>query len=194
MVETQQIHDPNYVLDDRGKAHYLFDKKNADGKIQKTFRTHSKHSNSESIDTPSTSRKTTTSSTRKRKAVEPVPTETKKQPAKASSSRRRRRRFQDSGSDSGEDESGFDDDFSGNFSSRSIQDMDASKRRSKRQRRPTAAAVEGMSEGGLSSLYFDPPASDTENDPTCPLPGFIDPITLEQVIKPAISKYGHVMG
>lgn len=27
-----------------------------------------------------------------------------------------------------------------------------------------------------------------------PLPGFIDPITLEEVIKPAISPYGHVMG
>jgi hypothetical protein len=27
-----------------------------------------------------------------------------------------------------------------------------------------------------------------------PLPGFIDPITLDEVIKPAISKYGHVMG
>ena len=27
-----------------------------------------------------------------------------------------------------------------------------------------------------------------------PLPGFIDPITLEEVVKPAISPYGHVMG
>jgi hypothetical protein len=27
-----------------------------------------------------------------------------------------------------------------------------------------------------------------------PLPGFIDPITLEAVVKPAISPYGHVMG
>ncbi|KAG1047189.1 hypothetical protein G6F42_029112 [Rhizopus arrhizus] len=27
-----------------------------------------------------------------------------------------------------------------------------------------------------------------------PLPGFIDPITLYEVIKPAISTYGHVMG
>lgn len=28
----------------------------------------------------------------------------------------------------------------------------------------------------------------------CLLPGFIDPITLDQIEKPAISKYGHVMG
>jgi hypothetical protein len=27
-----------------------------------------------------------------------------------------------------------------------------------------------------------------------PLPGFIDPITLDEVVKPAISPYGHVMG
>ncbi len=27
-----------------------------------------------------------------------------------------------------------------------------------------------------------------------PLPGFLDPITLEEVVKPAISRYGHVMG
>ena len=27
-----------------------------------------------------------------------------------------------------------------------------------------------------------------------PLPGFIDPITLEPVVNPAISPYGHVMG
>jgi len=27
-----------------------------------------------------------------------------------------------------------------------------------------------------------------------PLPGFTDPITLEEVVKPAISPYGHVMG
>jgi hypothetical protein len=27
-----------------------------------------------------------------------------------------------------------------------------------------------------------------------PLPGYIDPITLEEVVKPAISPHGHVMG
>jgi hypothetical protein len=27
-----------------------------------------------------------------------------------------------------------------------------------------------------------------------PLPGFIDPITLDEIVKPAISPYGHVMG
>ena len=31
-------------------------------------------------------------------------------------------------------------------------------------------------------------------DPDNPLPGFIDPITLEPVANPAISPLGHVMG
>ncbi|KAI8384927.1 uncharacterized protein BYT42DRAFT_564109 [Radiomyces spectabilis] len=43
LIETQQIHDPNYVLDEKGKAHYLFDKKTADGQVEKIFRKHSKH-------------------------------------------------------------------------------------------------------------------------------------------------------
>ncbi|CAJ0751894.1 11142_t:CDS:2, partial [Entrophospora sp. SA101] len=33
-----------------------------------------------------------------------------------------------------------------------------------------------------------------EQDDENPLPGFIDPITLEEVNRPAISPYGHVMG
>lgn len=197
MVETQQIHDPNYVLDERGKAHYLFDKKNADGKIQKTFRTHSKHTNSDNAESSTSSSTTNTKAivpTARKRKVEEQPEEKPKPDTnnKKQSGKRRRRRFQ--GSDSDENESTFDNDNSGNFSSRAMQDSDPSKRRSKRQRRPTAAAIESMSEGGLSSLYFEPQLSETEDDPTCPLPGFIDPITLEQVVKPAISKYGHVMG
>lgn len=37
------MHDPNYVVDDKGKVHYLFEKRNADGAVQKTFRTHAPH-------------------------------------------------------------------------------------------------------------------------------------------------------
>lgn len=43
LIETRQIHDPNYVLDEKGKAHFLFDKKSSDGRVEKTFRTHSPH-------------------------------------------------------------------------------------------------------------------------------------------------------
>ncbi|KAJ1929439.1 hypothetical protein IWQ60_001186 [Tieghemiomyces parasiticus] len=44
LIETRQILDPNYVLDDKGKAHYLFTTKevNKDGSAVKTFRTHKK--------------------------------------------------------------------------------------------------------------------------------------------------------
>lgn len=43
MIETGQLHDPNYVLDHKGKARYLFDKKTEDGAVEKIFRKHSKH-------------------------------------------------------------------------------------------------------------------------------------------------------
>ncbi|KAI9323127.1 hypothetical protein BX666DRAFT_2108154 [Dichotomocladium elegans] len=43
LIESGQLHDPNYVLDEKGKAHFLFEKKNPDGRIEKTFRTHSPH-------------------------------------------------------------------------------------------------------------------------------------------------------
>ncbi|KAI9273170.1 hypothetical protein EDC94DRAFT_594076 [Helicostylum pulchrum] len=43
MIESGQLHDPNYVLDEKGKARYLFDKKTEDGAVEKIFRKHSKH-------------------------------------------------------------------------------------------------------------------------------------------------------
>ncbi|ORY91285.1 hypothetical protein BCR43DRAFT_498828 [Syncephalastrum racemosum] len=43
LIESKQIQDPNYVLDEKGKAHYLFDKKSAGGNIEKAIRTHSPH-------------------------------------------------------------------------------------------------------------------------------------------------------
>ncbi|KAI8879789.1 hypothetical protein K501DRAFT_276234 [Backusella circina FSU 941] len=43
MIESGHLHDPNYVLDQNGKARYLFDKKTKDGNVEKTFRKHSKH-------------------------------------------------------------------------------------------------------------------------------------------------------
>lgn len=44
LVENRLIHDPNYVLDDKGKAHYLFTtkKKNPDGTAMRVFRKHKK--------------------------------------------------------------------------------------------------------------------------------------------------------
>ncbi|KAI8060959.1 hypothetical protein BC940DRAFT_311037 [Gongronella butleri] len=43
LIETGEINDSNYVLDERGKARYLFDKKTPYGTVEKAVRTHSKH-------------------------------------------------------------------------------------------------------------------------------------------------------
>ncbi|KAI8375584.1 hypothetical protein EDC96DRAFT_495808 [Choanephora cucurbitarum] len=43
MIKKRQIYDPNYIIDAKGNVHYLFDKKNGKGAIEKTQRKHSKH-------------------------------------------------------------------------------------------------------------------------------------------------------
>ncbi|KAI9008767.1 hypothetical protein CLU79DRAFT_776816 [Phycomyces nitens] len=55
LIENREIQDPNYVLDDNGKARFLFDKKTAQGNIEKTFRTHSKHKKRQGHKEPDTS-------------------------------------------------------------------------------------------------------------------------------------------
>nr|KAJ3422620.1 hypothetical protein HK105_007235 [Polyrhizophydium stewartii] len=56
---------------------------------------------------------------------------------------------------------------------------------SRARRTRSKHVVEPIAEDPLGEFAIPP-----EN----PLPGFIDPITLEEVVKPAISPYGHVMG
>lgn len=215
LVETKTIQDPNYVLDDHGKAHYLFDKKSADGQIKKTFRTHTKHSSSEQNDRNSPAPSVSKRQSKKKecvtekavpsssKAPEPASTPTVAEssttagkrkgrsrdsaPKPAGSRRRRRPQF---GDDSAEESELYDDDYSGDYSTRAALDDDNGKRKSKRARRPTTAAIES----GLATVESWHTNEDDEDDPLCPLPGFVDPISLEQVVKPAISKYGHVMG
>ncbi|KAL7315224.1 hypothetical protein PS15m_006701 [Mucor circinelloides] len=169
LIETNQIQDPNYVLDEHGKAHYLFDKKQVDGSTEKTIRTYNKHgsrdraalvssSSSSSLSTTDVSGPETpdTSFTEKRK-------DTQKSRGK---NKRKRRAFTWNLSD----QEDFEDysDTSGTFKVRST-----STRRT-RERTPVQTAMTAKDEN--------------------PLPGFIDPITLDEVIKPAISTYGHVMG
>ncbi|KAI9249426.1 hypothetical protein BDA99DRAFT_523748 [Phascolomyces articulosus] len=43
LIESGQLQDPNYIVDEKGKAHYLFDKRGSDGRVEKTFRTHNPH-------------------------------------------------------------------------------------------------------------------------------------------------------
>jgi hypothetical protein len=166
LVETNEIQDPNYVLDDKGKAHYLFDKKTADGSTEKTFRTHSKHGTGRASGVPS--------STRTRKPRAPA-TEKKK-----------KRKSRSWNSDDDDDEDDFEDynDTSGTYT------------QSTRSSRRTRTRLESTYNEDDTNENEDEEMeeSEEESDPLNPLPGFVDPITLEEVVKPAISTYGHVMG
>ncbi|KAI9473502.1 MAG: hypothetical protein EXX96DRAFT_488624 [Benjaminiella poitrasii] len=175
LIETKQIIDPNYILDEQGKAHYLFDKKNASGKVQKAFRTHSKHAATDQKKKEATPASSTTDNDIAKKNSR------KKLVAKAGT--RRRRPAQSRGFSLDDSDEGsttiYDDDDSGSFTSHLKRRSGSFEREyscSKRQNQDSADYEED------------------EIDPTCPLPGFIDTITLDQVVKPAISKYGHVMG
>ncbi|OBZ81354.1 hypothetical protein A0J61_10597, partial [Choanephora cucurbitarum] len=258
LIETHKISDPNYVLDEKGKAHFLFDKKSSDGQVKKTFRTHTKLASvkkkKEAVDTdtvsddstpeqenitePSSSKtvpvdlkrrksspsvttnevatssktsrstsransKTTANSsiTKGNSTTNTYSTPTPAAPKPVSGVRRRRRVVRSKDDDTSDD---YDDDYSGSFTTRAKTVADE-KRRSKRQRRPTANAIESGLASQLLAMQREDESmrndsgdnsdeDDESCDPTCPLPGFIDPITLEQIIKPAISKYGHVMG
>ncbi|KAI9282245.1 hypothetical protein BY458DRAFT_537726 [Sporodiniella umbellata] len=175
LVETAEINDPNYVLDERGKAHYLFDKKTADGNVEKTFRTHNKHGGGRVITASpsvvSLSSTTSTSAaapTRKRARAAPVVVDKKK--------RKRKTRGWNSDDDDEDDFEDYNDD-SGTFT------MSMRTTRRARHQEPIQEVVEEYMEDDEQDENIDNP-----------LPGFLDPITLEEVVKPAISRYGHVMG
>ncbi|KAG1444491.1 hypothetical protein G6F56_010276 [Rhizopus delemar] len=168
LVETAEIHDPNYVLDEKGKAHYLFDKKTADGNVEKTFRTHNKHGGGRVVTSSASPATTTATTTRKRARAAPVVVDKKK----------KKRKTRSWNSDDDDEEDDFEDynDDSGTFT------MSMRTTRRARQQEPIQEeVVEEMEE-------------EQEENVDNPLPGFLDPITLEEVVKPAISRYGHVMG
>ncbi|CAO3631143.1 unnamed protein product [Mucor hiemalis] len=175
LVETNEIQDPNYVLDEKGKAHYLFDKKTADGNTEKTFRTHSKHGTGRGSGIPSSS----TSSPRRPKAVAT--------PVDKKSKKKKRRRGWNSDSEEDDDFEDYND-TSGTYTVSS---------RASRSTRRTRARMD-IDEGNDETNTVDEEAADEESEDDVdlenPLPGFLDPITLDEVVKPAISTYGHVMG
>jgi hypothetical protein len=178
LVETNEIQDPNYVLDEKGKAHYLFDKKTADGNTEKTFRTHSKHGTGRASGVPSSSRKPRATS------ANTVVADNKK----STNKKKKRRRGWNSDS---EDEDDFEDynDTSGTYT--------VSSRASRSTRRTRARMdIDGEENENNANEENEGEEEDSEEDVDLdnPLPGFLDPITLDEVIKPAISTYGHVMG
>lgn len=191
-METNLITDPNYVLDDKGKAHYLFDRKGANGERTKEFRTHHKNVG-EDKDKPTASKPPKEPKPVK-EPKEPKPPKAPKVPkvpkepktSVAASRNKRKRRGYDS--DNSSDISEFDCDDSGSYMAK----WSTTKRT---RTRATAAALGSSSaRGSDEGQEDDDDDEDDDLDAMNPLPGFIDPITLEVVVKPAISKYGHVMG
>ncbi|RKP36824.1 hypothetical protein BJ085DRAFT_22073, partial [Dimargaris cristalligena] len=172
LIETRQLHDPNYVLDDRGKAHYLFTTKqvNKDGSAVKTFRTHKKkHTYGGSGGGAGDSAASALASASTTAAV-------------GSAAKRKRRAYGKYDSDEDdEDQLAHQDDSSDEDFMASANFMALMTR-----------GIQGLNSMELAELMEDD--DDQLDDPENPLPGFTDPITLEPVVKPAISPYGHVMG
>ncbi|KAI9025839.1 hypothetical protein CLU79DRAFT_743325 [Phycomyces nitens] len=164
LVETGEVNDPNYVLDAKGKAHYLFDKKNADGQVEKTFRTHSKHGTG--------------------RVASPAGPRSRAAPVVEKKTKKRKRRTRGWDSDDDDDEHDFEDhnDDSGTFTL------------STRATRRTRARVDDSSGNNEDTNQEEDELDSDDTQLDNPLPGFVDPITLDEVVKPAISKYGHVMG
>ncbi|KAL1922293.1 uncharacterized protein VTP21DRAFT_9832 [Calcarisporiella thermophila] len=162
LIESGRVKDPNYVLDEKGKAHYLFSHKNKEtGKEEKVFRTHRKHGSAPGTVGGGSVRATRSTAGKKGK--------------------RKRKTYS---GDTDEDEDDFEDeDDSGEYVMKSWN--------------PTKRVRSSRSALSREFSYAENDEEEEEEDELFdenPLPGFIDPITLEEVEKPAICKYGHVMG
>ncbi|KAF9581085.1 hypothetical protein BGW38_002026 [Lunasporangiospora selenospora] len=224
LVETNQILDPNYVLDEKGKAHYLFDKKGANGETTKEFRTHSKHNvsgedrSSPVAVTASASIIATEKPVKEPKAPKPVkePKPPKvlkapkvpklpkapREPKTSLAASRKKRKRRGYASDDSSEISEFDCDNSGSYMAK----WSTTKRTRARvvANGSSGASLPGGGDGagegagemgsGDEGEAMEEDYEEEDEDALNPLPGFIDPITLEVVEKPAISKHGHVMG
>ncbi|KAJ1973963.1 hypothetical protein H4R35_003843 [Dimargaris xerosporica] len=236
LIETQQIHDPNYVLDERGKAHYLFNTKqvNSDGTVIKTFRTHKKR-HTYAVDAPGTADDSpggndvgdnAAAETKPRAKRTTRARVTVGLPATTPKSKRKRRKYgRYDSSDDDNDGLGYQDDSSDEDYAGPTRAGWNTTKRTRVRPHPTdtlvyrgssvtsgSSDVERAAGNGDTTNGFDLstlvanglPDSDLQavmdededmfHDPENPLPGFTDPITLEPVVKPAISPYGHVMG
>lgn len=130
LVETGQVVDPNYVIDEKGKAHYLFSKG-----ICKHTKSH------------------------KRKDPDDAPQVKVKQQGKKRKGRTQKKK---KGKEEDEDAHEEDDD-------------------------------EYVPPSSLKKQKGDDEEDEEARKNENPLPGFLDPITLEEVERPAIAPSGHVM-
>ncbi|ORX83354.1 hypothetical protein BCR32DRAFT_267018 [Anaeromyces robustus] len=143
LLKSKQIVDPNYIISNDGKMHYLFGKK--DGQVG-TIRRHNRHPHKHKMINLEEALNSSSSSTSRH------------------NTRKRKNKYTYDDSDSDDYLYPKDNDNSGTYRSAGT---------TKRTR-----------------ARYEKSGNVDEN----PLPGFTDPITLEEVVKPAISPYGHVMG
>lgn len=199
LLMSKVLKDENYICDGK-KLHYLFGRKDGQGgQIRTHRRKGSLLKKDEDMDNDSELNsvtqsgmsvsnttidegKETTGRKKKRSTTNSTPnstTSSTQNAATATLKRKRRsrkvKRSQDFNS-SGDDFDFYsdDNDDSGNYS---ISSWNTTKRTRSRR-------------NNTDNSMTDSTLQTNEN----PLPGFTDPITLEEVIKPAISPYGHVMG
>ncbi|KAJ2080878.1 hypothetical protein H4R24_002752 [Coemansia sp. RSA 988] len=273
LVENRLIHDPNYVLDEKGKAHYLFTtkKKNPDGTAMRVFRKHRKphvrmsrekygysDSDEDAEQSAASSAKgggvTADTMTAVIEAAAGSSVESaddgsagsaraaaggesgdgtlgRRTVARVAGGARKRKRWGRYGSASSDEDiiraddvelsDSKDDDSDGEYRGSSVSKRQRGGRRRNRGIGADAGSSSGIdapsraydvrvvgptdgdvavplagarADSGESGLSSDDEACGAEIDPSNPLPDLVDPITLEPVIKPAISPYGHVMG
>lgn len=189
LIETKQLQDGNYVIAPNGKPLYTFEKKLQDGTTEKRLRTHNKSLNQSYAsgsdaalsDTNPTDDKLTKSTKRKSSSY--------KGTAKKARRRHRLTMTNDSSSDSEIDS--YDNDASGNFVPRNYYKTRADKVQSEKYKQTRCLSTKEDPESNDPVGIQDVASAD---ELECLLPGFIDPITLDQIERPAISKYGHIMG
>jgi hypothetical protein len=241
LVETGELHDPNYELDEKGKAHYKFKSKNGEPRRRRTppSSSSSAPSAAASSDAPSSGDQATPEASASTQSSVQVPDtaktgtptrasttvnnskrNSKRKPAAAKRARRprttkslapvlaagprppskSRKRSTRAALDDSDDES--DSDNGSNEAparkrrrggTRRKDDGDSSEeecyrpqpRNLRMSRRQAQRAAEAAVEAAL--LVGGQVRSDN------PLPGIVDPITLDELVEPAISPYGHVM-
>ena len=146
LIEKGPIRDPNYYLDEKGKAHYLFSTKKA-------------ALNGEGVSSPN-------GVVRVRRQFQ----------RKSGKKKIKKRRAYSDDDDENENEEDFDDENDEDYQCKSWN---------------TTKRTRGRESGEEMMSEEEERARDLEL--ANPLPGFVDPITLEEVKKPAISPFGHVM-
>ena len=148
LIETHKVVDPNYVIDDKGKAHFIF----KGGKRNSRKASEDNDENNNGNNNNNNSNGTNTNGDTKPKFVK-------------RKRKNKRRKFSDNDNGSDNEEGDEDDD----------------------EYRPSA------SYSRRKNTEENQDNNNNDNSADNPLPGFIDPITLEEVEKPALSPHGHVM-